>query len=186
MPLVVNGVTIPTNVANVLGVNGVNIQNVYCNGVHVWHQSLAFLIPTYSGGFNYGGWAGSWYLNQGGAGHMYGIRYSGNLLAWAHNSSAYSAVDQGWISVNGIGQYSANPPLVQSEYIGYGGLETSGNLLRLQSGAWISLTASGYSGSSNFYGYWWMWGDDCDHTLETSGFSIRFSAPFSGHWMSVS
>lgn len=41
MPLIVNGTTIPTNVANAFSFNGTNITNVICNGTNVWTQSLA-------------------------------------------------------------------------------------------------------------------------------------------------
>ena len=42
MPLIMNGVTIPTNVANVLNYNGTNITSVIFNGTNVWTQSLNF------------------------------------------------------------------------------------------------------------------------------------------------
>ena len=41
MSLIVNGTTIPTNVANVLSYNGVNITNVIFNGTDYWTQILA-------------------------------------------------------------------------------------------------------------------------------------------------
>ena len=44
MALIANGVTVPTNVANILNINGVNITEVVANGVQVWLQNL------YSGG----------------------------------------------------------------------------------------------------------------------------------------
>ena len=80
MPLVVNGTTIPTNVANALMVNGVSITKVVANGVAVWNQSLfngvwsgtvditknhisisgssyrIGVIGSYNSGVFYGGW----------------------------------------------------------------------------------------------------------------------------------
>ena len=50
MPLVVNGVTIPTNVANALMVNGVSVTQVIANGVQVWLQNL---VPVFSAGTSY-------------------------------------------------------------------------------------------------------------------------------------
>jgi hypothetical protein len=47
MPLIMNGVTIPENVANVLNYNGTNITSVIFNGTTVWTQSL--LMATTAG-----------------------------------------------------------------------------------------------------------------------------------------
>ena len=47
MPLIMNGVTIPENVANVLNYNGTNITSVVFNGTTVWTQSL--LMATTAG-----------------------------------------------------------------------------------------------------------------------------------------
>lgn len=46
MPIVVNGTTIPENVANALNVNGTNITSVVCDGVTVWTQSLIVREPA--------------------------------------------------------------------------------------------------------------------------------------------
>jgi|688.fasta_scaffold06971_9 hypothetical protein len=46
MPLVVNGVTIPENVANALMVNGVSITQVIANGTLVWAKVVATAFDT--------------------------------------------------------------------------------------------------------------------------------------------
>lgn len=40
MPLIMNGTTIPENVANAFSFNGTNVTNVVYNGTAVWNQSL--------------------------------------------------------------------------------------------------------------------------------------------------
>ena len=51
MPLVVNGVTIPQNVANALMVNGISVTQVIANGVAVWSQILGAAVGLFYGGF---------------------------------------------------------------------------------------------------------------------------------------
>jgi hypothetical protein len=67
MPLVVNGTTIPTNVANALMVNGVSITQVIANGVAVWTQSLFSAT-----------WSGNSIFTTGYS--TYGFLASGNLI----------------------------------------------------------------------------------------------------------
>jgi hypothetical protein len=50
MPLIVNGTTIPENVANALMVNGVSVTQVIVNGVAVWTQNL---VPVFTPGTSY-------------------------------------------------------------------------------------------------------------------------------------
>lgn len=49
MPLVFNGTTIPTNVANVLKFNGNNVTTVVFNGTTVWQQQLCTVCNGWSG-----------------------------------------------------------------------------------------------------------------------------------------
>ena len=53
MPIVVNGTTIPENVANVLNVNGTNITSVVCDGNTVWTQNLIVREPATGEFYNY-------------------------------------------------------------------------------------------------------------------------------------
>ena len=83
MPLVVNGVTIPENVANALMVNGVSVTQVIANGVAVWTQSLNL---TWSGDS----------LSAG-----YGLTVSSNLFR--HNNPSSSGI---WLTANLNGTFS--------------------------------------------------------------------------------
>lgn len=53
MPLVMNGTTIPENVASVFSFNGVNITQVFHNGVQVWAQRLVIGVWSGSSAINY-------------------------------------------------------------------------------------------------------------------------------------
>jgi len=91
MPLVVNGVTIPENVANALGVNGVNITQVIANGVAVWTQSL----------FS-GVWSGDSLVYDNSVSGYHGLSTSGSnyrSAVGAYGSTFYGA----WIVANSSG-----------------------------------------------------------------------------------
>jgi hypothetical protein len=160
MPLVVNGVTIPQNVANALMVKGVSIKQVIANGMAVWSQSLLNAI-----------WSGDSVAG------FIAFLVSGNLFR-----GSMSNVASPWNVANSDGTFtqattpvslfqvlcSNNSIWCQSGYAGYtppvfftkgsgftGGvstsptaawfLETSSGLLRQRAnnnptGAWISLT----------------------------------------------
>jgi hypothetical protein len=100
MPLVVNGVTIPQNVANSLMVNGVSVTQVIANGVTVWTQSL--FSATWSGNstssFSYGSGV-----------HNYILETSGSAHRWAYNgnNSGLSATPSAWVYVDSSGQFTS-------------------------------------------------------------------------------
>jgi hypothetical protein len=88
MPLVVNGTTIPQNVANALMVNGVSVKQVIANGVTVWSLALG---PTV-------GWSGdSIETNV----YNQGLDTSGFLFR-ACNFAQYGA----WNTANGDGTFT--------------------------------------------------------------------------------
>lgn len=166
MPLVFNGVTIPENVANAFSFNGVDITDVYFNGVQVWHQSLG---PTV-------GWSGDSFYTysvvQGisVSGFSFRFRIGDGYGAWLTVTSsglpAGLSVASSGMQTRGIESYSSNlwrhyyTYSQSSTYISYNpstkvftgtslytlmGFTTSGGLIRAQSdstvaGAWISLT----------------------------------------------
>lgn len=122
MPIVVNGTTIPENVANALNVNGTNITSVVCDGVPVWTQSLNLtwsgnaLVSTMNGG----------------------LVVSGNTYKWKDWN--YAAVYGPVQSVSSTGIFSGNS-LGSSGT----GIAVSGNLIRPKSSvesatAWLTYT----------------------------------------------
>lgn len=88
MPIVVNGTTIPENVANSLNVNGTNITSVVCDGITVWTQSL--FNATWSGGDS--------------TAFQYILSTSGSLARLSGNSIWTTG---GWVSVNTDGTFTA-------------------------------------------------------------------------------
>lgn len=128
MALVVNGVTIPTNVANAITVNGVDIKSVYHNGVIIWQQALSTLT----------GWSGQ---SVDDSMSNIGIRTSGMLFN-AHSVQG----DGAWITTNGDGTFtgsSSNP---------YWTIVSSGNNIK-ESGStsWVTYNYSTetFSGENN-------------------------------------
>jgi hypothetical protein len=115
MPLIVNGTTIPENVANALIVNGVSVTQVIANGVAVWTQNL---VPVFTPGTSYivleaegSGDTNSWTTLTtktftGGAGSVFSMRavaYTGtgsDTDEWG-NATYYTTYGAGDILVNG-------------------------------------------------------------------------------------
>lgn len=90
MSIVVNGTTIPENVANVLNVNGTNITSVICNGVTVWTQSL--FSATWSGGNS--------------TTTYYSLQTSGSLCRIAGGTTAAWSTGE-WLTMNKSGAFTA-------------------------------------------------------------------------------
>lgn len=88
MALIINGTTIPTNVANALTYNGINITSVIYNGVTYWQQSLA--VPQWSGSSTCTGYG------------TCGLNTSGNLVRPVVNSNVYGS----WVSIDSSGIFS--------------------------------------------------------------------------------
>lgn len=161
MPIVVNGTTIPENVANVLNVNGNNITSVVCNGVTVWTQSLFNAL-----------WSGSSLNNEA------GLETSGSLYRVINNYAAGTAYDvQGaWKNVNTSGVFSGAS---NADALGIDGgslflramIVTNGTTYGATNVS-FSLATKAFTGSSS------AWRDDGDggysSGLTTSGGLIRY------------
>ena len=156
MPIVVNGTTIPENVANALNVNGTNITSVVCNGVTVWTQSLFSAL-----------WSGSSFGNN------IGLETSGS--SWRFKGS----VAQGaWQTFYTNGTFSGNSTC--EELYNQMGFVVSGNLIRAyvesdKEHGWITFTLASKAFSGTSYA-------SCDVgeglqevvKLETSGGLVRY------------
>jgi hypothetical protein len=195
MGIIVNGTTIPENVANSLFVNGTNITQVIVNGVQVWLQQLNWLTPTYHYTAGWGGYT-SYYQNGGGGGYTAGFTTSGNLLATVFSINGGSE-QGGWISVDGFGKYSGNSssPNLNRYTGGWSGIETSGNNIRMignTNGNWLNLSKGvGWSGgTSTAIGTTTdIIGRVTTHTFDynTSGYSFRFGySGIYGNWVDLS
>lgn len=154
MSIVVNGTTIPENVANALNVNGTNITSVVCNGTTVWTQSLNL------------NWSGS-SINAWG----YGIETSGSNYAYKVGSNYGS-----WQSVGIDGIFSGNSTISTAQ--GIQGFSVSGSNIRTvfvnkYSSTWASysLVLKSFSGSSLARV---IVEGIADYCLDTSGGLIRY------------
>lgn len=163
MPIVVNGTTIPENVANALNVNGVNITSVVCDGVPVWAQNL----------FN-ATWSGNSFVNP--AGTTLGVEASGSNYRFKMYTQ-YGAFKQ----ANSNGTFSGN-----STYSVFGGVEgivVSSNLIGVISGSnrtgWATFDLATKAFSGNSYAY--TQGDADTLALQTSGGLLRFSYTWSSY-----
>lgn len=162
MPIVVNGTTIPENVANALNVNGVNITSVVCDGVPVWTQNL----------FN-ATWSGNSLVNLGGT--ILGIETSGSNYRFKAGPN-YGVFQQ----ANSNGTFSGN-----STYSVFGGVEgivVSSNLIGIISGTnrtgWVTFDLATKAFSGNSYTY--MGGEDTV-SLQTAGGLLRYSHNWSSY-----
>lgn len=160
MPLIMNGVTIPTNVANVLTYNGTNITKVIFNNTEVWAQSL----------FN-AQWSGN--SQSSGYSRYIGLGTSNNLFR------CYTTSGTGpWITTTLSGTFVGNS-IINNPYHANTGFITSGNLLRFsQASNWCTFNiGSGWTGSSGNEHFWYNFGyTDSVHRLNTSGGLIRVSS----------
>ena len=162
MPIVVNGTTIPENVANVLNVNGTNITSVVCDGVPVWAQNLFSAL-----------WSGSSMVNP--AGITTGIETSGS--DYRFKRSSYAAFKK----ANSDGTFSGN-----STYSVFGGSEAivvSSNLIGVISGTnrtgWVTFDLATKAFSGNSYAY--TVGDGDTISLQTAGGLLRYSYTWSSY-----
>jgi hypothetical protein len=89
MPLVFNGTTIPTNVANALMYNGTSVTQVIFNGTTVWQQSLFSAI-----------WSGSSVTGR------ESLDTSGS--SWRFNGNNWSSSAGSWQTVNMSGVFSGS------------------------------------------------------------------------------
>ena len=135
MPLVFNGTTIPTNVANALMYNGTSVTQVIYNGTTVWQQSL----------FN-NTWSGSSLYTYGSFTNSSGIETSGSLFRsrWGGN------VAGGWVSAGSDGSANVrsttdgNFSIMWNNKIMYLGVSTT-----IGTGSITYTMGSGFSGSAN-------------------------------------
>ena len=171
MPLIMNGVTIPTNITNALIFNGTNITKVVFNSTTVWTQSL--FNAQWSGNSTSGSY---WYFT---------ISTSGNLFRYANRG--YTGP---WITANLDGTFTGNSLISWNDT----GFITSGNLLRFRCYNWSAVetinwctytVANKWTGSSwGLYSY--GYDGSVAQTLETSGGLIRANTGGSaGPWISL-
>lgn len=134
MPIVVNGTTIPENVANVLNVNGTNITSVMCNGTTVWTQSLFSAL-----------WSGDSLRNTA---YLMGIDTSGSNFRAFFINDTYSGQ---WSAATTSGTFTVDSIGILYSSTGY---SVSGNLIRGVNngvfGEWITYTLAtkSFSGTS--------------------------------------
>ena len=167
MPLVVNGTTIPTNVANSLMVNGVNITQVIANGVAVWTQQLGLSI----------GWSGNSIMNTWDASNDMGIETSGLNYRYYYFSGGRN-YHGSWQSVSPSGIFSGDS--LYTDASGSYGLSVSANNIRTvgyyssYAPTWTTLAANGtFSGSSTAHLYW-SYNQYEEFILQTSGGYVRY------------
>lgn len=171
MPLIMNGTTIPTNVANALSFNGTNITQVVFNGTTVWSQSLGLSV----------GWSGSSVIVN--SSWVFGLQTSGFNYRAAHYSNSW-ANSGAWQSVSTTGIFSGDSIMTD----GAGGFSVSGNNIRTiafgtYSSTWVTLATNGtFSGAStathvSSSGY----GQNTKFlSLNTSGGYVQFSSDVAG------
>lgn len=175
MPLIMNGVTIPTNGANVLIYNGTNITKVIFNNTEVWAQSL----------FN-AKWSGNSLINAA------GIEVSNNLFRMV-----FGLYKGAWITATTSGTFTGGPSVVNNQLE----ISVSSNLMRVLAkdpvtgkagayGNWVTFTlpAATFTGSSlsyqsatDYYGVTNSWST----SVETSGGLLRYGYGESksiGYW----
>ena len=175
MALIMNGTTIPTNVANVLKYNGTNITTLIFNGTTVWAQSL----------FN-AKWSGNSIINAA------GIEVSNNLFRLV-----YEAYKGAWITATTSGTFTGGPSLVNNQLE----ISVSSNLMRVLAkdpvtgkagayGNWVTFTLAtatftgsslSYQSATDYYGATNSW----SISVETSGGLLRYGHGFSktiGYW----
>lgn len=163
MSLVINGVTIPTNVANALMVKGVSVTQVIANGVAVWTQSIG---PTV-------GWSGQMLVAyiSGTNTVTKGMETSGLNYRWMFTSSMFSSAYGPWV------QYT-NGAFSTSYYSVTGQVQGSGNSLRITTGTtlntWVTYSPSAktFSGTAQTIAGT-TWGEY--DAYETSGGLIRYT-----------
>lgn len=162
MPLYMNGILIPENVANAFSFNGSNITDVYFNGVQVWHQSLISIT----------GWSGSSEANSVGFNCLNnGIR--------ARFDTTYGA----YIYVNSNGVFDGTTSNGEAAQYGFK-IYSSGSSLSLGIG-WVVFdpTLERFSGSSYEEA-------TTGYNMESSGGLIRYNlnlglAGLEGAWISL-
>jgi hypothetical protein len=178
MPLVVNGTTIPTNVANALMVNGVNITQVIANGVNVWTQQLSLSV----------GWSGSSIVIDSSNVRHIGLQTSGFSYRVAWYADDWFDMSGAWQSVSPAGIFSGNSTSGNPNYV----IQVSGNNIRVNVGnavssTWVTLATNGTFSGYSTSGYFCYCGTYCTPTLETSGGYVRFKENSSpGAWVRMS
>lgn len=168
MPLIVNGTTIPTNVANTLKFNGNNVTSVVFNGTTVWQQSLfsgvwsgnsltSFTfngITTLSGittsgsAYRYGSGTqnGAWLYSTSsglGVGSSLFSYFTGKYQGIVSTATSFALRNDGYAVVGSCGFSTVSKFSGSSLYNGFG-FNTSGGLIRYQEsssyyGAFIGL-----------------------------------------------
>jgi hypothetical protein len=129
MPLVMNGVIIPENVANAFMFNGVSVTDAFMNGVQVFNQSL--FSATWSGSTIDG---------------TNGLTTSGATYRWSNGSRIFN-----WLTANSYGLASGTSSSTDGTI--YGLITTTPTTFELFSGTYNIGTitfskTSGFSGTS--------------------------------------
>lgn len=175
MAIIFNGTTIPENVANALSFNGVNITDVFFNGVQVWDQLLFNAL-----------WSGDSLVDV--SGQIVGIDTSGSL----HRQIVYQfggpAAATPWGTVNSNGTFDTETLSVTVNKFPSGtitfGMKTTANSIGIYSAVTASTSASwsvatGFTGESRFSG-------DAEASYETSGGLLRYNSGTGlGNWISL-
>lgn len=173
MPIYANGVLIPENSANALYSDGINITDVWADGVQVWNQSL--FASQWSGTSSTGG------------SYPQKLETSGASARWYGGSTAIGA----WVAVNSSGTWpaAASVTAYQGFYFGgYGGSPSNGFRFWSTNGdnntnVYFTI-GSGWSGGPS-------WGNNGFGTptmyIETSGGLIRLrnASVGTGAWISL-
>ena len=172
MPLVFNGTTIPTNVANALMYNGTSITQVIYNGTTVWQQQLCIICT---------GWSGNALSSAG------GLSVSGMNHRSASNNRGSSAWTYGsWVSMDGNGVFQS---ATSTTSYGYSLITTGSSMMVTYSGlgygnggyVTLSPTTKSWSGLSQRFIEAYYQTDFLGYQIESSGTTgIRFMTTGAG------
>lgn len=168
MPFVLNGVIIPEDTANAFSLDGVDITDVFLDGVQVFNQRL--FSDTWSGSS----------LADG-----YGMETSGNLCR-AKTLAASGA----WITLSSIGVFTAGDSLAQN-YL----LHATSNTLEMYINTLQPIyvypvtfnpATNTWSGGGKSLQLWNpSYGPILTVGIESSGANIRFASGTAGAWITL-
>ena len=102
-PLVFNGTTIPTNVANALKYNGTSVTKVIYNGTTVWQQSLCTVCSGWTGSSTVSIWQGGGIqagINTSGFNCRVEANGYGAWILYSDSSSSFSGVTSTAMATN--------------------------------------------------------------------------------------
>jgi len=159
MPLYMNGTLIPENVANALTMNGVDITDVFFNGVQVWNQTLFSAT-----------WSGNSIVPSG----QRGFEVSGSLIR-AYNQGSKIA---NWLSANSDGTFEngeTKPAELFSIGLAMGGSYTTpANGIRVVYHGASTQAADTYVSFDKITGFTGTSYGSITYNLTTSGGLVRY------------